>query len=430
MTNLNSIVILLLLAFSVRGTQYDLEDCEFVTCSTAVALSSTGDTIILPKDTVTWASRIAWTNKNLIIIGNGHETLILSESMLFHVTINSPEYANFRLSNFDIYTETTEWLIVINGVNTDTSYGWRIDHITFNKDNISGSSVGIALNGLTYGCIDNCVFANAFNPCVYVVQYRTGDVMLGDFDWSRPLSLGSQSAVYIEDCIFNASDLSGSVFDVLMGGRVVLRYSSITGTYIQTHAMRYANRGAVSYEVYKNTFNGNGFSRWGHIRSGTGVFFENVVYGYEANSIFLDNQRDCYDMGGRCDGNAEIDGNTEGEYGWPCLDQIGRASGGSIPGGQLSEPLYLWSNGPSSEQLDGSVTAVLNIDHELCITDPPPIISMHIKTVGDLSPHANGEVDYINNGTTPKPGYTPLVYPHSLRGIQKKHAIIYGRVIK
>ena len=30
-------------------------------------------------------------------------------------------------------------------------------------------------------------------------------------------------------------------------------------------------------------------------------------------------------------------------------------------------------------------------------------------------PHPNGEVDYVLNGTTPKPGYVPYTYPHPLR---------------
>lgn len=174
---------------------------------------------------------------------------------------------------------------------------------------------------------------------------------------------------------------------------------------MMTHAGRSTHRGGLKLEVYNNTFTSNiGFIWPALIRSGTGVIFNNIVSGnYVTKNYLIDNQRTCLaSFGPRCDGNsAKYDGNTPGEYGWPCEGQIGR--GGGAWGRQTSVPLYAWNN--------GSIVIAVNSNFDLCLSAPPPILSDHIKATA----HSNGEVDYANNGSTPRPGYTPYTYPHPLR---------------
>lgn len=56
------------------------------------------------------------------------------------------------------------------------------------------------------------------------------------------------------------------------------------------------------------------------------------------------------------------------------------------------EPIYVWNNGSvNASAYNGGVTCGAGIDTII----------------------ASGR-DYINNGTTPKPGYTAYTYPHPL----------------
>jgi hypothetical protein len=190
------------------------------------------------------------------------------------------------------------------------------------------------------------------------------------------------------------------------GGRVVFRNNNVVGTYAETHATRGAGRGGLKYEVYNNAFVGNGFIWPMMFRSGTGVIFNNSISGYKNNNIVVDNQRTCIAYANtkysRCDGSNAYDGNTSGEYGWPCTDQIGRGSGVASGSRQPSIPLYSWGNGSSIISVNG--------DFDLCLTSLPKL-STHIKP----TPHTNGEVDFVNNGVTSKPGYIPYIYPHPLQ---------------
>jgi hypothetical protein len=58
--------------------------------------------------------------------------------------------------------------------------------------------------------------------------------------------------------------------------------------------------------------------------------------------------------------------------------------------------MYFWNNGSST------------VSQSSCSSPA------HIKTTGDSPAHTGGVLDYVDNGSTPKPGYTPYTYPHPL----------------
>jgi hypothetical protein len=184
---------------------------------------------------------------------------------------------------------------------------------------------------------------------------------------------------------------------------MVFRHNTVTNAYWQNHAARGAERGGNrGAEIYNNDFNAldPAWTRAVHIRSGTGVVFNNRLRGYFVE-MDLDNQRsDGQDIDtpfGACSGSSAWDGNVAGKAGWPCLDQIGRGSGTVYPN-QASVPLYAWNNGSDAGCTTGGACSNNRV----------------LESDGDA--HVLAGRDFINNGTTPKPGYVPLAYPHPLRG--------------
>lgn len=381
-----------------------------------------GDTIHLKAGTEDWTTTTtSWTNKNLSIVGAGiDQTNILAAGIAFDITVTTK--ASFRVSGIT-FSGTTggTGVVLLRGNGTDSStYGWRIDHLRFNYSTQSGV-VPILVKGITWGVIDNCYFEGTGYEAIISYGFVNSDDALvpkqyGKKSWELPLNLGTNEAVYIEDChfLFSTTNLP-FINDIWQGGRQVIRYNEINPGIVQAHPARGVYRAGAKYEIYNNVFTGGGYGVPSSLRGGTGVIFNNQVTGYVTNDFEIDNWRTCststapFDT--RCDGGNAYDGNTAGESGWPCVDQVGRGTEGTY-GSQPSVPLYGWKNGSESTCVgggvcDNSVDIVLNADFDLCSSSPPPTLSTHLKTTGDGSPHTGGVLDYVNNGATPKPGYTP-----------------------
>lgn len=399
--------------------------CSQTDVQAAINSASDGDTVLVPAGSCTWTTNVSWQYKTINLIGAGiGNTIITSNGRAISIR-NSAAKPSFRISGITFFGTTTESSIIhVSSEWTPTPVkGWRIDNIRFNYTGSIGGAIYVA--GINWGVIDNCIFDGVGYVSIYINGYIDGewnaDPMLkamGDASWLLPLNLGTGEAVYVEDCTWNftSSDVS-ACFDMYNGGRIVFRHNKVNGTYLETHATRWSERGGLKYEVYNNVMNGVRPGKDPFIwpimfRSGTGVIFNNTVSGYRTNNFIIDNQRTCMAFGGkytRCDGSNSYDGNTDGEFGWPCLDQIGRGSGVAAGSPQPSVPLYAWNNGLSA--------IVLNGNFDLC-TSTLPNLSNHLKTKGDLYPHTGGVLDYVNNGTTPKTGYIPYTYPHPLRTLE------------
>ena len=407
----------------VRAATINVATCAQENVQAAVNAAVDGDTVIIPAGSCTWMTAVSWQYKNISLFGAGIDNTVITTTGAGISVRNRADKPTFRISGITFTGAPTRspHIIHLSSEWTSTAVkGWRIDHVRFNY---SVPIAAIYVAGINWGVIDNCIFDGAGYVSIYVNGYIDGewkaDSMLktmGNASWGLPLNLGTDEAVYVEDCTWNFTSSNVSAcFDMYNGGRIVFRYNTVNGTYLETHATRSSDRGGLKYEVYNNTMSG---VRAGYdpfiwpmmFRSGTGVIFNNTVSGYSTNNFIIDNQRTCIAYTGkytRCDGSNAYDGNTDGEYGWPCLDQIGRGSGVAAGSLQPSVPLYAWNNGAS--------VIVLNGNFDLCVSDTPPNLSTHVKTTGDASPHAGGVLDYVNNGTTSKPGYTSYIYPHPLR---------------
>jgi hypothetical protein len=155
----------------------------------------------------------------------------------------------------------------------------RIDHCRFEN-----AGRGIWVCGMINGVVDHCDFHNV-NICIMP------DRDLDQTTWDSPLPLGTDNAVFVEDCTFTGTNpwTTMVAIDGMGGARYVFRYNTVTmnmtpyniypficahGNQSQTDG---SYRGAFSAEVYNNTF----YCPYGYYgfyqRGGRGVIFNNKI---------------------------------------------------------------------------------------------------------------------------------------------------------
>jgi hypothetical protein len=386
------------------------------------AATHDGDTITLPAGTYTWNVPVRFT-KAINVVGAGIGVTTINDNVsktppppgvLWSFTL--PANSNVRVTGFTIFGQAQD----TSGGNAGTlnfggyAHTFRVDHIQFLQP---GSSC-IGIDGDLWGVIDHCYFEGAFRQGVHVTHGNwNGDTGgWGDGSYEDPLHLGTERAVYIEDCTFNGESTGGGI-DGTRGGRVVFRYNTVTGANIGWHGTEGSRqRGMRSIEVYQNTFSEtDGIIFTGVLwRSGTGVIWGNTFTGGTGQTGFHDMMLVTTYRDFNCGGvNGELPwGNINGSNPWdkndlpngyPALDQVGRGTcqdqirgdtpvntrtGNPAWPNQAEEPVYEWNNTWS----------------------PVP---------QNTGPKVGFQCDIVQLGRdvftdTPMPGYTPYVYPHPL----------------
>ena len=384
-----------------------------ITSSLQSAINSSVDSDIVNISSGTCsAGGVSWANKNITVKGQGIGVTNVS-GLSFKVTDTTK--AAFRISGMTVGSASS-WTIDSVGVKTGIK-GWRIDHIAWSYPSC-GQNIALFVNGINWGLVDHNTFKNAGNS-IFIRAWAegtnevnpwppSGTPGMGGYSWLLPLNLGSDEAVYVED---NTFAMDGGCYlgigDMYYGGRMVFRHNSVTNAYWQSHAPRgYERGGSLKAEIYNNDFNATdpAWYRPIHMRAGTGVIFNNSLRG-SFKTIQVDNQRSNGQNSsapyGACNGTTTWDGNLAGENGWPCLDQIGRGPG-QYPN-QPSVPLYGWNNGTALGCSTGG-----SCPNDVTIIGDG---DAHVRSTA----HSNGQVDFVNTGSTPKPGYTPFTYPHPLQ---------------
>lgn len=404
---------------------------------TVVTAAVDGDTVNLAAGNYTWSTFVTILNKNINVIGAGIDVtnISINNTNAWLITQSNPAKASWRLSGMTLNGTFTAAgnIITLDAQNQNSanSYGWRIDHIKFDYPAAGGGRF-IIITGVTYGLVDHIIGNGGQYVGVHLqslVQGAQDSTIQGTYAHSLPMAFGTQNAVYVEDSTFGFTGAGqiNAVNDMVYGGRMVFRHNVVTDGFFQSHGAR-ANSpssnergGSITYEVYNNTWTGITFYRWAQVRSGTGVVWDNTVSGYTVNFVELDDQRadftNCSSGAttgvGRCDGsNVAFDGNIEAN-GWPCMDQVGRNATQAF-GSQSSNPAYGWNNGSTATCATGGAcdqASGLRSDTACASVSFPNGIVPWVKG----TTHSNGDVDFINNGSTPKPGYVPFTYPHPLQ---------------
>lgn len=372
----------------------------------AIDAAADGDTVLVPAGSAAWTT----SNENrpaVVISRKGREKRITLQgagigktiitdatgSQCFQVVIKTSEagiYSGvkdkaFRITGFTFKGRGGDALISTTGYTK-----WRIDHCHFEN---SGRSLWVSGIGL----IDHCAFDKKDNgQSVFVSHMDFAGKDHGDGSWSSPLSLGTEKAVYIEDCTFKYYVKNpNAALDGCFGARVVFRHNKLINAFIAVHGTETSGRGRSirSFEIYDNSFTLE--SPREHftaifLRGGTGVIFDNKLTGGYRAFVLATNyrSRDSYQPWGKCDGSSKWDGNQESN-GYPALDQIGRSTDNGPGTPQQHDPLYEWDNTLNGANADIAVSG-------------GPEVQAHIK---------QGR-DYHND--TSRPDYAPYVYPHPL----------------
>lgn len=374
------------------GSSVDAASCSQQDVESAAASASDGDTVQVPAGTCTWDQQTTISDKNVTLqgAGIGNTTIIIETpiegnwSALRISNTNKP--ARITGFTFRRVLSTAGGDVWANMVAMDGEH-WRVDHCRFEVTGSGARGVYTTSNGL----IDHCEFEELDDVSTQGVRiYHTND------NWSLPLDLGTARATVIEDSTFRFVSEHDSAVDGCRGTRVVFRHNTVTNTEFQLHGLWSCGddmAGAMSFEVYDNQFIEDMGGEWVSaaitLRGGTGVLFDNTVTGLFSTAMHGRNYRSCQDGSwGLCDGQNPIDGNLE-PNGYPCRDQIGRSADLDDDGVQDAEPLYEWSN-----TFDG---------------DPASLL---IDMCAESIEHIQEGRDY--HSATPRPDYTPYVYPHPL----------------
>lgn len=362
--------------------------CSQSAVQAAVNSASDGDRVIVPAGTCTWNAAISIVNKTITLEGAGSGTggtkIVHGGGNYTLISVDAgSKKGKMDISKFWFAGSAPNWwngtAMMLYGPK-----GWknlRVHHNVFDGNypwSIKGSSS-------TNGLIDNNTFkGNAYGIMLY------GD---GKADWAAPLTLGTADFFFVEDNKFEFNDFYGNtgvpVMDMDSGGRQVFRHNTIKYGMWETHDK--ARSGLVSanaYELYNNTFTTTS-DKWKafDVSAGTGVIWGNTITGNYSVPIGAMDYKSFDPRSVRmCDGTDPADQNVPGESGWRCQYQIGSMSEGPTAYGY---PLYVWSNTINGSNIGMQCTDGCN--------------------------HVKAGRDFINNGTTAKPGYKPYQYPHPLQ---------------
>ncbi|MHC4313579.1 MAG: polysaccharide lyase domain-containing protein [Planctomycetota bacterium] len=261
----------------------------------AIDAAEDGDTVLVPPGSATWTTsqenRPAvvisrkGSEKRITLKGAGIGKTIITDAtgpQCFQVVIKTSEtgiYSGvnnkaFRITGFTFKGRGDNALLSTTGYTN-----WRIDHCRFEN---SGRSLWVSGIGL----IDHCVFDKKDNgQSVFVSHMDFVGKDHGDGSWSSPLSLGTEKAVYIEDCTFKYdAQKPNAALDGCFGARVVFRHNTLINAHIAVHGTESSGRGRSirSYEIYDNSFTlqppREHFTAI-FLRGGTGAIFDNKLTG-------------------------------------------------------------------------------------------------------------------------------------------------------
>jgi hypothetical protein len=353
--------------------------CSNTSVQAAVNAAASGDTVVIPAGTCTWTARVTIPGTKAITLqGAGIDTTTIVDGVSTEIVLAVEVTAGAfkRVTGLTMNANMTlksgggpQILVSGSGLNV-----FRVDHVRFSNVRQRGILVDAAGAELS-GLIDHNIFecpGDFSGKGISLTGARAED----STPFSRPIALGTNRAIFVEDNVFNYAFPNDGAQDAYGGARYVFRFNAVNGTNIEHHGADSGGfRGVHSFEIYGNDFTlAHGEWRMFHFRSGTGVLFDNTWSGpFGGNNFNVYRARpENFPPWGRCDGSSVWDGNrgAGSNRGWPCLDQTGYVFTQNPGGAFTSVPMYLWNNlkngspmpDPSAGEPSTAVYLVLNRD--------------------------------------------------------------------
>jgi len=420
----SAIVVWIWSGFSALGTVYHSDGSAASVQGLHNQLLN-GDTITLPAGTFTWTTGVNFTKAiNVVGAGIGRTTINdnvpkngTQASVLWRFDVAKGK--SIDISGFTVHgqaQDTQGWqlgTLAIRG----SSHAVRVHNIQM----VSPGTLGILFTGALWGVVDHSDFRCANGKIAIYVQHNNwpgASGSFGDGSWYDSTQLGSGKGIYVEDCTFTGDGRGGSpCIDGYSGGRLVFRHNTVTNNNVGWHGTEGdRNQGTRTFEVYQNTFSSNVLmARCVQLRGGTGVVWGNTVHGTGGPTGYVDfvtvlNFRSFTSYGAPwfSPPGSVWDGNSN-PNGYLLIGQIGA--------GKEADPVLRNGNG---DPYNGT-TGAPGWPH--CAREPAYVWSNNWTPVPNnrgfyigvqATPQISIGRDVINNGSTPKPGYTPYVYPHPL----------------
>ena len=252
-------------------------DAEYVTLNATMGDMTIGEIMIVPADTVTWASTLTITTP-ISLIGAGAGSTVITNSMstsAYVIRYDPPgdETTPFRVSGMTISGTAIPIALTAPVVNTgNVVENVRIDNcILTNSD--SGNTA-IFIQGTVFGVIDNNVITGGI-PIESGDQYAAFDNLPDDF--------GTADNLYFEDNTITSA--WGNSFTSGHGSRYAVRYCTITNTKTSSGTTAFDGHGNMAgstatnmiLEAYGNllNFDNSVSNRIGNVHGGKNLIFYN-----------------------------------------------------------------------------------------------------------------------------------------------------------
>lgn len=398
---LNLVAALLAISTSEAAT-INAASCSSANITTAISSASAGDTVQVPAGNCTWngTGAVAINNKNITLQGAGIDVTTISITSGEGFRVPATNIGAFRITGFtfrstgNFGTDSGFAMMGIRG-----GKGWRIDHNKFKVySNVQSYAGGNAVYtiGDVAGLIDHNQFGNedTSTNCWHAATYIEGT---GATAWGLASQIGSATnTVFIEDnTMTETRSCTAHNPHAVYGQRgsiFVARHNTITNMNIDSHGFC-ATYGTREFEVSNNSWIiTTSLDALMFLRGGTGVVYSNTLslQGGSYNNMMKLTEYRC-NAASQCLGVTQdgVTANTccNAAEGYPCISQIGRGQN------QATDPLYIWSN-----------TGMTGIN----------LVNVASECSGaQITTYIQASRDYYI-GSTPKPGYTPYVYPHPL----------------
>jgi hypothetical protein len=401
---------------AVGGTLTALS-CSHADVNASVSAAASGDTVVVPTGNCSWTSGLT-ISKSITLAGAGVGRTVITDNYTGGslITVTESTSGTIRITGFDFVSGTGP-----ANANPDFfiyaryAVGGRPVLITGNRFNVSTSR-----NALGFGTNRGVIWSNTFVGDITGTLYLNNASCLRhkprglDTSWTTRATWGAGDTAGDQHLYFEANTIL-NVFecvDLDDNARAVLRYNNVTNANFGSHGTDTSPVGGRYFEIYRNTFTYDTTPHPGQYgdqpanvasftssRGGSAVIWGNT-YGNIRSQAWGDKAEIQFA--------AENARRNQGPYpcwkgGYPIPHQVGwgYVSGSTQAGSsgvyQDLEPIYIWSN-------TGTGSSV------------PSLIEHADQCGGGASVTTfiqRGRDYYVD---TPKPGYTPYVYPHPLAG--------------